>query len=79
MLRRKENKEEISPMRKRIELCKEKKEEEKEKKIREIEKKTEMLTRLNEKEGVIKLENVEIYKIGDKIKKKIIHSIYNEI
>ena len=29
-----------------------------------------MLTRLNEKEGVIKLENVEIYKIGDKIKKK---------
>ncbi len=70
MLRRVKEGEEISPMRKRIELCKEKKEEEKEKRIREIEKKTEMLTRLNEKEGVIKLENVEIYKIGDKIKKK---------
>ena len=70
MLRRVKEGEEISPMRKRIELCKEKKEEEKEKRIREIEKKTEMLTRLNEKEGVIKLENVEIYKICDKIKKK---------
>jgi len=76
MLRRKEDDQEISPLRKILELYKQKNKnqdmsidiyEEKHKLIRYIERKTEMLTILNEKEGVICIEDREIYKIGDKI------------
>jgi len=77
MLRRKEENLEISPLRKRFELCKQNNivphtsseiYEEKHKLIRYIERKTDMLTRLDENGGVIYLEDREIYKIGDRIK-----------
>lgn len=86
MLRRVKEGEEISPMRKRLELYKQNPPqsytcsdiyEEKHKLIRYIERKTEMLTRLNENEGVICIEDQEIYKIVDRIKKRSIEKNTN--